>query len=482
MWRDPPVDYKHLYTQIVTIYPFSNVKGAIIEAVANSLDENASNIAIRFDPTSGTLEIEDWGKGFPSRDKFEKYHGFAFSFKKIGEGIGFAGLGSLLYLSISTEVITETRSDGLHLASVWKMFNGVPKWDYTNQRTLTHQGVKVTMRLKPRAVRALEQYGVEKIVQEFYNTLLYKGSPVILVNGKNVNPWEVDAERELTVRLGLGRGKNAVGKFILAKGDVDEEFQGIAVVTYGRTIERTFFKISTQLQSRITGWIIADHLIRSALPNKAGFHTDKSDWKNFVKAMKREFSKWIAEIEGVKEGVITPEKQRELDKLLREVRRILSEIPELSNIFGGSVTRKVGIQDPKGELRGAIQEGSQFVSGTLGGNGTGGQSVAVVGSDMSKSWSKGGGNIKGTVRRRRMRFGPKFYEDNYPNRLDDEVWLEGDVIVINSANPVYQKAKQLKNLWYHRLKCTVNVLIEYAGLEERAIEMQKKFFAAWGKG
>ena len=103
------IDYSHFLDDIRDMYPFSIDEAVLVEFVANSLDAKTGVIDIRIDPDQSTFELTDTGNGMDKKG-FESYHNFSTSFKRKGDGIGFAGLGAKLALKIADRIVSETRS------------------------------------------------------------------------------------------------------------------------------------------------------------------------------------------------------------------------------------------------------------------------------------------------------------------------------------------------------------------------------------
>ncbi len=73
-WNSLKLDMLNNIRNFVEMYPYLPVEAALIEAVANCLDANATNIAIStFKDQEGksVLKVEDNGKGM-TKDEFEE--------------------------------------------------------------------------------------------------------------------------------------------------------------------------------------------------------------------------------------------------------------------------------------------------------------------------------------------------------------------------------------------------------------------------
>ena len=114
------VDLRHLLEDLRDAYPGSIEETILTEVVANSLDSGASAIRMWTDPVTGTLTVVDDGSGMRRRE-LARYHDLATSTKTRGKGIGFAGVGVKLGLLICKEVVTETRTSPVPVATVWSL-------------------------------------------------------------------------------------------------------------------------------------------------------------------------------------------------------------------------------------------------------------------------------------------------------------------------------------------------------------------------
>ena len=114
------VDLLHILEDLRDAYPGSVEETILTEIVANSLDSQATEIVVRTDPVASTLTVSDDGSGM-SRQALSRYHDLAYTSKRRGRSIGFAGVGIKLGLLISDEVVTETRRARTHLATSWRL-------------------------------------------------------------------------------------------------------------------------------------------------------------------------------------------------------------------------------------------------------------------------------------------------------------------------------------------------------------------------
>lgn len=138
------VDLLHILEDLRDAYPGSVEETILTEIVANSLDSQAGEIAVHTDPVASTLTVSDDGSGM-SRQALSRYHDLAYTSKRRGRSIGFAGVGIKLGLLISDEVVTETRRARTHLPTPL-LARFCPRGDRreADERWQAHQAMYVT--------------------------------------------------------------------------------------------------------------------------------------------------------------------------------------------------------------------------------------------------------------------------------------------------------------------------------------------------
>ena len=177
------VNLKHLLEDIRDTYPFPQEEAIIVELIANALDSGASQIRFVIDPEHRTMSILDNGKGMTDRD-LEEYHDIAATTKIRGKGIGFAGVGVKLSLLIADEVITETKSRGLHKGTCWKLESAQKApWTYIDPSGLvfSSNGTVVSIVLKSNDSELLNPDFTKRVIQtHFYPILDHQFMEIIL--------------------------------------------------------------------------------------------------------------------------------------------------------------------------------------------------------------------------------------------------------------------------------------------------------------
>ena len=491
------VNVKRLVQNIADQYPFKPQIAAIIELVANSLDAEASLIKIILNKENGILEVLDNGLGMNKR-QFREYHDFAATTKTRGKGIGFAGQGAKLALNFCKKVLTETWSTDYRGYSEWYLKGNDAPYKIFNAQllNLSHFGTKVTLHLDKQSVDFYTEELIKEVLLEHYFPLIdpnlkevykrefYSDGIRILLNGDEIiiDPSiEYLLEDRKDIAITLRRKPKVVGMFGQIK-NTNLPYPGIMICTYGKVIERTYFKKEPKEKGKIVGWIEAPYLIDAVTTDKCRFQAGNKIWEGFFRKAQSEFSKWLEET-----GLLEKPVRRELNytNLEREINSILKNLPELS-FFGSRIQRDVAMPDVNGKIR-KMGDGTQKVPGTKGGKTPGGGVSIHPGEEPGKAPTlEPGEGITATPKPRTVRGGIRITEDERPD-LEKEAWFDGETVTVNKSHPAYTKARTSGLLNYHLLKSVAMALIEF-NLEkeseasyQRVFELQQKFFKAWGE-
>lgn len=490
------VNVKRLVQNIADQYSFEPQISSIIELVANALDAKASQIQINFNKDDGILEVTDNGFGMDKR-QFIEYHDFAATTKERGQGIGFAGQGAKLALNFCERVITQTWASNYRGYSEWYLKgNDAPYKIFDGQvLDLGHFGTKVTLYLKKANIDFYNKGVIRDALIEHYYPLIdcklkeaykefYKEGIKILLNGDELTlspSLEEFLEDRKALTITVYHKPKAIGMIGKVK-DTNSFSPGVMICTFGKVVERTYFKKEPKEKEKIIGWIEAPYLIEAVTTDKCRFQKGNKIWEGFFRKAQYEFSRWLEET-----GLLEKPVRRKLDydNLEKEINSILKNLPELS-FFGATTKQDVAIPDITGEQK-EMEEGTQKVEGTVGGE-TPGEGVSVYpGEEPGKAptLEKGEG-VPTTPRPRTVRSGIRIAEDERPD-LDKEAWFDGATITLNKSHPAYKKAKIEELLNYHILKAAILCLIEF-NLEreqepsyQKVFELQQKFFKLWGE-
>jgi hypothetical protein len=277
------VNVRRLVKNIADLYPFEPQLAALIELIANSIDAKSENIFINYNSEKGIVETADDGIGM-NKKQFKEYHNFATSTKERGTEIGFAGLGAKLALNFCEKVITETRSDEYQGFSEWGLKGDNAPFKIYHDETLSlanNYGTKVTFYLNSYNRNFYSESGIIDILYEHFYPMLdpdlrknYERPVKIFVNGKEIMeeiPLSMLLEEveQITVKV---REQIKGGGFVgIAKKQIEKIHPGIAVCTFGKVIERTYFKKEPRNKENIYGWIEAPYLMNAVTTDKSRF-------------------------------------------------------------------------------------------------------------------------------------------------------------------------------------------------------------------
>jgi len=492
------VNVKRLVQNIADQYPFEPQIAALIELVANALDAKASQIQIKINKDEGTLlEVTDDGLGMDKR-QFLEYHDFAASTKERGKGIGFAGQGAKLALNFCRKVITETWSSNYKAYSEWYLKGNDAPYKIFDGKLLSLKqlGTRVTLYLdKENANVYTEKLIIDALIEHYFPLIDYKLREEYKIFYKDgikifLNDHEIilnqsladilEHRKDIAIKLyHQAKAKGLIG-IIQNKNSIFQP--GVMICTYGKVIERTYFKKEPKEKERIAGWIEAPYLIEAVTTDKCRFQKGNRLWEGFFRKAQNEFSQWLEET-----GLMERPIRRELNytNLEKEINSILKNLPEFS--FFGSITKQdVAMPDKSGEEHGTA-EGTQKVKGTLGGKSLG-EGISIHPGEepgVAPTLEKGEG-IAASPKSRIIKGGIRIAEEERPD-LDKEAWFDGETVSLNKSHPAYNKAKNNGLLNYHVLKAVILSLIEYSLEKETdpsyqmVFDLQQKFFKIWGE-
>lgn len=440
----------------------------------------------------------DNGCGMSQREFEENYHALSISSKTKGEGIGFAGVGSKLYLvflASGESIITETKSQNFHGSSEITVIGKEPKWTYIDKRTLSNTGTLYEVRLNQEDANDLTQERIVQIIQSYYNAILLGryGDTSISFQGKKIDPWKPSlvAESKDTI---LFKIKSSEFKLYLwqTKDDQDNR-NGLEIVVFGKKIkDKQWFEldylVKPNFRRKIVGQVLADGLASLLTTNKCDFRlqTNPRLWSSFRQKTYEALGAWLEEI-----GAMTEKSPTEIDpgleslckRLETEVNRLLKDPLFLNyNPFLKTQTQATLIQDPHGDTAGSKVEGAQLTEGTLGGPSLG-QGVEVIGPDEGTGIVPSTqGKEKGILAPRRVRHGIAInLKDEAENQK--ESWLTPEAIVINTAHSVFMKSQILGYAaeTQHILRCVFFALLESNPPQtfNETLDKLRSFYMKW---
>lgn len=501
------VNYQNLIRDLADMYPFDVAEVIVVELVANSLDAGASRIALEFDEKAKVFTISDNGKGMDA-SQFNQYHDFAAGLKTRGDGIGFAGVGAKIAFNIADKVVTETRSEAFEGGSSWYLHSKKKLlWEDIEPAHIQGRGSRVEVHfLGEEALPFRATDTLISLLRRHYLPLLeptfldlygkigcYSQQLAFTVNGQAVprQPLEKDFALERVKKFVPKRASNRVGYGVFGVASADyplgPEVCGVLISTRGKVIRGELFnQFPGNLGPRIFGLVEVPELVRFLTTNKTDFirKGKNREFEALYDPIRQEFKAWLVEL-----GVQATDSSNtgEEARLERELKRILSDIPELADFFGFRSPKSVLARTTDGSLQAVAQEGTDTTLPVGNGKSAGGPGPVDVGVGPGSALVevKNGGTERAKPITRTSRSGPKIGFAEAPDRVD-LAWVEGNCVTINTAHPSYIKvrsdnaARRLQNL-FAISTAIQRFLQEPKGTETQASAFVDRMMAAWGK-
>ncbi|MGB8647383.1 MAG: ATP-binding protein [Anaerolineae bacterium] len=494
------VNVRRLVRNISDQYDFAPQIAALLELVANALDAKATLVNIRYDSARGQLVVEDDGVGM-TQPQFRDYHDFAASSKSRGSGIGFAGQGAKLALNFCSRVVTETWSREWRGYSEWKLDgNDAPYKVHENKlHALDHQGTRVILHLASDFKDYYSRRLIHGVLFEHfypfldadlrakYPTILdkYARGVAILLDDKPVNEPSLEARLAYLkpITITVQRQPKAFGWFGVYTGSDPLPIPpGIMVCTYGKVIERSYFKKEPRDKEQIFGWIEAPYLIEAVTTDKCRFQKGNKKWEGFFRRAQAEFTMWLEQHHLVERA---PRKSASnFAGAEREINSIVKSMPELA-LFATHARQDAAVLVPGGELVSSGQRVPRLDQELVDEPPPPAEPTLSAEEQAREVLTTLGDAAPGEIRPRVIRGGIHLIEDDRDDK-SEESWFDGTTVTINQAHPAYRKAAQSGNLNYHVFKCVALSLIEFTMENDpepdyhKVLDLQRKFFSLWG--
>jgi hypothetical protein len=509
------VDLRHLLEDLRDAYSGSIEETIVTEVVANALDAGASTIAITATPAEAALTIVDDGRGMLRRE-LARYHDIASSTKRRGEGIGFAGVGVKLGLLVSTDVVTETRRGGTHVATRWSLAarHRAP-WKWMPPPALVaRRGTAVRLTLDNPLSALLDAGFVEATIRRHFEPLLdpafagilgrhYANAVTLTIDGRRLDPMVV-AQADVapvSIRLARKRLPSAAGWLARSPTPLPPDRAGIAISTLGKVIKRgwDWLGLSPAAADRVSGLIEAPQLAECLTLNKNDFLRTGARGATYLayrKAIQEVVSRQLAAWGDERTEPSPPPRPARLD---RDLERVLEDLAEEFPLLHSLVERRRGGQ-------------RKLPMPGRGENGSFGPLVALAeasdtattpppddgpppdagdrpqGTDATPpppagppDPQAGDAAIPGEhAPRRRAQYGltVQFESrpgDEEPGRLvDSTIW-------VNQAHPAFVRASSSRSLGYHLALTVALTLAPLAVTPEREHGFVTRFLAGWGQ-
>lgn len=502
--HESSVNFQNLIQDLAEIYPFDVDEVVLVELIANSLDAKPTQISIDFDQNKKSLVVTDNGKGMTAND-FEQYHDFAAGLKTRGTGIGFAGVGAKISFNIATRVVTETNSHSFSGGSNWYLQSKKKLiWENIQLEHLKHQGTRVEVFFSKDAKLSYSSTDdIIKVIKRHYLPLLdmkylelygllncYSRDLRFVINGQIIDPIEIkqyfnlEKVREFKPkkagkRIGLGILGLSSSEYPLGA-----DISGILLCTFGKVIKADLFnQFPGIIGSRIFGVVEIPEFVNFLTTAKTDFirGSRHRKFESLYNPIRQEFKSWLEEL-GVQSQEIIG--NNEAIKLERELKKILDDIPELSDFFGFKTRKNILMPDNSGTTNTTPQEGGD-ITFPFGKGQRGEKGIMDEGENTGQFFKedKKNGTQPAKPISRVSRRGPKITFVEAPDRKE-LAWVEGNKIAINRGHPSYLRvrynstAKRLQNLF--AIASAVQRFIANE-VDDGKLMFIDRMMAAWGK-
>lgn len=438
------VNLLHALEDFLDAYPYSPPEVALVEGISNSIDVDATRIEISLDEENETFSLLDNGGGM-SKEDFENYHTVALSSKRKGQGIGFAGVGSKIYLAASpeAEIVTQTKGPDGAFASVIKRERTEHGYDlvYDELRpTIKSRGTLYQVKMSREHFRELEQ-GAEGWIVKWFNQILTEGTRYLLLDGRAVKAWKPKVSASKAMKFEV-RGVKFEVEVTIANEKLDPRLVGLNATVFGKLVKKFDFPWLYQLKKDAREAVFA---VLRADPLSEYLSLNKLEFKG-SHLVHSAVEKANAEVyEFLKEkGLLVPLEEEPAAQILTNA--LTNSFTKLLfsagfKKFNPWVTiRSVDtlIPDPEGGETGTVAEGAQLTGGTFGGEGVGG-GVAVSGGEDGEALSPGEGDLRGEAKKRKVKTIGIAFADLPENPKEGWVDIGQKAIVVNTGHNMYRK-------------------------------------------
>jgi len=506
------VDLLHLLEDLRDAYPGSLDETILTEAVANSLDSNASRISFTTDQPAATLSVADNGRGMTRRD-LRRYHDLAATAKQRGRGIGFAGVGIKLGLLACNTVLTESRSGTTHVATLWhlKSRHRAP-WNWVEPPGMVGEhGTAVRLALANPLSALLDVAFLEAALRRHFAPLFdaafdpvlaaaYPQGAAFYLNGRLLARHAPRPERTaVAIRLPRKHKPSAAGYVFRAEGPLGEGERGIAIATLGKVIKRgwDWLGLTPTDADTIGGLIEAPALAECLTLNKADFIRTGprgAIYLAYRKAIQEALAAPLAEW-GETRGRAEEAMRRKARPLERDLRDVLSELARDFPLLAALTERRPGGQRklPLGGAGAGAFDSAEALIPSAAESETpveqaapGEEPPAMPDAAPLASTPppepappEAGVAIPAGGRRRRAHLGLRI---DFTNRPDDAALgrLVESTIWVNEAHPAYRRALASRSQGYH-LALTVALTLAPLAVEPADVHtFVTTFLERWG--
>lgn len=388
--KDLPVDRVHTLENFRDMYHFRDEEVLLCEAFANAQDVfledkiKKPTIEVTLEKTGPDVGyINFHNNGTPMTEKqFKKYHEISGSAKVKGGGIGFAGVGAKVFLAskIGGEIITITgKNNSDFLAS--RMLATKDNVQYEEISNLSEifkdpshkhkYGTTYRVRVNNHGYKYFKER-LSHIVQFWWNFALLKKQFTVIVNGKEVKPFDPVQK----FRKSFTWKKNKIECYCwVTRTEIPEERRHIVYAVHGKRIMNEVISQPINLKdgyfTRVFCLVDVSHLAKHIRTDKESFvgnwetnQTRHAAQKFFVEFLSEQGLLGRAASKTQTTEIVN-EFTKELDRLLKTI-----DFKDL-NPFLSARKRMVPVSDDDGDFPISEVEGEEVSDGKGTGGGKG---------------------------------------------------------------------------------------------------------------
>jgi hypothetical protein len=235
---------------------------------------------------------------------------------------------------------------------------------------------------------------------------------------------------------------------------------------------------------RILSVVEVPDFVRFLTTSKTDF--TRRNWRELQRLyspIREEFRAWLRELGVEPQMAADAEEARRIE---RELKRILDDVPELSEFFGFRARKSVLVETSAGQTTAAYEEGVEATFPV--GEGVGSKEAGPLEPGDSPGQAlveRGdGGDTRAKPISRVGRRGPGIGFSDAPDRLD-LAWIEGSNVIINTGHPCYRRtqsaplARRMHSLF--AIAAAVQRFLAADATSRPDLMFTDRMMAAWGK-
>jgi hypothetical protein len=454
------------------------------------------------------VTIHDDGAGMRRRE-LARYHDIAASTKVRGLGIGFAGIGIKIALLVCTEVTTETRRRGHHIASAWRLASRQKapwRWVAPPGLVADHgTAVRLTLAnaLSPLVDPGFVEASLRRNFQPLFEPALadilrahYPRGVVFVLNGRALDLQAPGARESAPIAIRLGRKRTPAGAGYLVRdaAALPEHLRGVAVSTFGKVIKRgwDWLGLTPGAPEHVGGLIEVPALAESLALNKVDFiragargATYLAYRKAIQEAVSQQLTVWGDASESTERA-----RRRGARPVERDLELVLADLADDFPLLASLVEQRAGgqrrlaVAGPRAsagkEAACCLTAQEADIASVPPQPGRGTDAAAPDTAAATTPTSSAVGHVAGAVRTRRTaRYGLAIAFESRPDESELAHLVESTVWV-NEAHPAYRRAIASRSEGYHIALAVALALATLAVDPAKEHAFITAFLARWG--